>query len=344
MRGGFDRILIVKPSSLGDVIHSLPFLDVLRRGYPTSRIAWFVHENWAEVLHGHPDLDEVIPWSFQWRDLGALYRIFRHRRFDLAIDLQGLLRSGAIAYLSGAPSRIGFRNAREGASLFYTRKVSVPARPMHAVDRYLLIAEALGLDVRQARFRIPIQQGDEQAAESLLSARGLGAGDAFVVINAGARWRTKRWPIERFAQLAVRIRDKGMPVVLIGGKGDAAEAERMMGLAGASLISLVGQTGLRPLAAVLRRAQVMITNDSGPLHLAVAVGTPVIAIYGPTDPVRTGPYRSIQRDPGGNSSVIRRDLDCSPCLSRVCRVGDHGCMMGIDVDHVFDIVAKYVKV
>jgi lipopolysaccharide heptosyltransferase I len=336
----YERILIVKPSSLGDIIHSLPVLHALRLQFPKAHLAWFIHEKWADIVTGHPDLDETIPWSFRWDGLHELYRIFRRKRFDLAVDLQGLFRSGMISYLSGAKVRVGFKNGREGSVLFYTHKVDVPIHPMHALDRYLLVAKSLGAEVSKPISTIPISVQDEKAVDDLLKAVGLSNSRDYVVMNPTARWWTKRWPIERFAQLADLIQDSGLPVVLIGGESDIPEIQRLQILTRISPVSVAGRTSLKQLAAFLRRARLLITNDSGPMHLAVALGTPVVALFGPTDPVRTGPYQYLSLPI--MQTVIRKPVECSPCLSRSCRMGDHRCMMEIEVDDVFEVVKKAV--
>lgn len=336
-----QRILIIKPSSLGDVIHTLPVLHALRVKFPKAHLAWFIHEKWADIVRGHPDLDEMIPWSFRWGDLTDLFKMFRHKRFDLSVDLQGLFRSGFVSYLSGAPVRVGFRNGKEGSSLFYTHKVDVPSYPIHAVDRYLLMAEGLGAICHEPVFNIGLTWQDERAVDDLLMEGGILPSDRFIAMNPTARWLTKRWPMGRFMRLADQIQEMGIPVVLIGGREDLPEVERMRSQMRIKPVSVVGQTTLKQLSVLLKKAKLLVTNDSGPMHLAVAVGTPVVALFGPTDPVRTGPYG--YSSPSIMHTVIRKPVECSPCLSRSCRIGDHRCMMQIEVEEVFEVVKKCVN-
>jgi len=337
----FQRIIIIKPSSLGDIIHALPVLRALRIRFPKAHLAWFIHERWADVLSGHPDLDEIIPWSFRWSGLPELLRIFHKKKFDLAVDLQGLFRSGVISYLSGAKVRVGFKNGREGSALFYTHKVDVPAHPMHALERYLLVAKSLGATRTEPVCSIAISREDEQAVDDLLKTVGLSNSVLFVALNPTARWWTKRWPIERFAQLADLIQAAGFAVVLIGGEDDIPEIQRLQTLTRTFPVSVAGQTTIKQLAALLKRARLLVTNDSGPMHLAAAVGIPVVALFGPTDPVRTGPYRNLSLPI--THVVIRKPVECSPCLSRSCRVSDHRCMDGIEVAEVFEYSRKILK-
>jgi heptosyltransferase I len=336
----FQRILIIKPSSLGDIIHALPCLSALRTRFPKSYLAWFVNEKWANILEDHPDLDETIPWSFHWTGLMGLFRIFRRKKFDLAVDLQGLFRSGVISYLSGAQTRVGFRYGREGSALFYTDKVNVPTASTHAIDRYLLVAEYLGATSQSPASRMIISKQDDRVVEDLLKARGISGSQPFVAMSPTARWRTKRWPIERFAKVADQLQDSGMPAVLVGAHGDITEIERLRSLMKKPCISVAGEITLKQLAGLLKRARVLITNDSGPMHLAVSVGTPVVSLFGPTDPVRTGPYpRDLNQQPLMNT-IIRKPVECSPCLRRWCQVGDHRCMMQIEVEEVLESVKK----
>ena len=337
----FQRILIIKPSSLGDIIHSLPVLHSLRIRFPKAHLGWFIHERWANILSGHPDLNEIIPWSFRWSGLPRLLKVFRGKKFDLAVDLQGLFRSGVISYLSGAKVRVGFKNGREGSTLFYTHPVAVPINPMHALDRYLLVAKSLGAAQTEPVCIIPISREDEQTVNQLLKNIGLLDTQHFVAVSPTARWWTKRWPIDRFAQLTDLIQDSGFPVVLFGGESDIPEIQRLQALTRTSPLSVAGQTTLKQLAAFLKRSSLLITNDSGPMHLAAAVGTPVVALFGPTDPVRTGPYPHLS--PLIMHTIIRKPVECSPCLSKRCRVGDHRCMATIDVTEVFERSRKILS-
>jgi lipopolysaccharide heptosyltransferase II len=209
---------------------------------------------------------------------------------------------------------------------------------MHALDRYLLVAKSLGAEVSNPICSIPTSVQDEKAVDDLLKAVGLSNSRDYVAMNPTARWWTKRWPIERFAQLADLIQDSGFPVVLIGAESDIPEIQRLQSLTRRSPVSIAGRTSLKQLAAFLRRGRLVITNDSGPMHLAAALGTPVVALFGPTDPARTGPYRYLS--PSITHFVVRKPVECSPCLSRSCRMGDHRCMMQVEVEDVFENVKK----
>jgi heptosyltransferase-1 len=314
--GNDTSILFIKPSSLGDIIHALPTFAAIRRRFPRARIAWLVKQEWAGIVERVEGVDEVVavePGFFGW-----LSRVpaLRARRFDLAVDLQGLFRSGAMAWLSGARTRVGLAGAREGSAWFYTRTVSVPAADLHAVDRYLLIAKSLGAAVDRApEFRFRDLDQDRPAVARLLAGHGIQAGDVWIALNLSARWATKRWPLQSFARVAEGLAQEGLGrVVLIGGPDDGAEAEKMtqlMSRGSAAPVDLTGQTSVGLLPALLQSASLLVTNDSGPMHVAAAVGTPVVALFGPTNPMKTGPY-------GGQHLVLTSGVPCRPCYSRRC--------------------------
>jgi lipopolysaccharide heptosyltransferase I len=322
----YRRILLIKPSSLGDIVHALPTLAALRQRFPQAHIAWLVKRQWAALLERAEGLDRV--WPVGPGLAGWLSEIPRLRaeRFDLAVDLQGLLRSGLMGRLAGCPERIGFANGREGSPVFYTRRVAVPASEMHAVDRYLLAADALGA-ARPAtpQFRFAIPAADRAMVADALGRAGVKAGSPWIAMNVSARWPTKRWPAASFAAVADRLRTDGAgPVVLIGGPDDRADARAVASQARpAAIADLTGQTPLGLLPALLQSASVLLTNDSGPMHVAAAVGTPVVALFGPTSEVRTGPY-------GEPHLVLTHRIPCSPCFSRRCANAiERECLTGI---------------
>jgi len=342
-----QRVLIVKPSSFGDIVHSLPFLHVLRRGLPRAHVAWMVSRANAGLLEGHPEIDELVIFERErWGgvtdfcrsvpELAAFVRGLRRRAFDLVVDLQGLFRSGLLTRLSGAPRRVGFAAAREMSHLFYTDRVHVSDPEMHAVERYLLVARALGLDTDGApTFVVPVGEDDRRFAAERLDEMNPD-GTAVVVMLPSSRWVTKRWPGEHFAALADRVtRELDARVLFLGGVGDVPLVESIRGAMKSPAPSLVGRTTLRQSAALLERADAVVANDSGPMHLAVALGRPVVALYGPTSPGRTGPY-------GGNVRLVRTRCDCAPCFKSDC--DRHECMRDISVDEVFDALRHLMEV
>ncbi len=328
------RILLIKPSSLGDIIHALPTFDALRRRFPEAELSWFVKAEWAGILERVIGLDRVWPvgrgLSAWLREIGRL----RDHRFDLVVDLQGLFRSGAAAWLSGCGLRMGFANGREGSALCYTHRIAVPDPDLHAVERYLLVAQALGCPAAVPAFPLHPLEADRGMVHTLLGRHGVRAGTQWVGLHVSARWPTKRWPLASFVAVARALREDGLQVVVIGATSERPEAQEVAAATGA--IDLTGETSLAVLPAVLERAACLVTNDSGPMHIAAAMGTPVVALFGPTSPVRTGPY-------GAGHLVMRTALPCQPCFSRSCRNQvPLECLTSIDPEQVIHAVRAAV--
>ncbi len=328
------RILLIKPSSLGDIVHTLPVVSAIKAQWPGSHMTWLVKRQWAGLVERVEGIDRV--WSVDptvrsWITQGLALRA---ERFDLAIDLQGLFRSGILARLSGAPMRIGFANGREGSPWFYTHRVSVPDSDIHAVDRYLLLAGALGASLpRQPRFAFRLLDEDLMVVRALFQRHDRSIDKPWVAMNVGARWLTKRWPLASFAAVADQLYESHRaPVVIIGSADDRLNADRLQSLMKCPCINLSGEVPLRCLAALLSKATVMITNDSGPMHIAAACGVPVVAMFGPTSATRTGPY-------GAGHHVLTSQVSCSPCFSRVCRHDpEMECLKRITPARVADVV------
>jgi heptosyltransferase I len=309
----YHHILLIKPSSLGDIVHAMPTCAAIRRTYPKARLTWLVKRQWASLVERIDGVDRVWPVKSTLKGWLSQVPALRTEGFDLVVDLQGLFRSAAIGWLGGSPLLVGFENGREGSPWFYSRRVPVPQSEMHAVDRYLLVAKAVGAaesDTPEFRFRIPPTDYDE--VDRLLIRSGVTPGTSWVAMNVSARWPTKRWPAESFAEVADRMLQEGYgAVVMIGGPDERAEVAAVSGMMKTPAIDLAGATTVGLLPALLSKASLLITNDSGPMHVAAAVGTPVVALFGPTSAVRTGPY-------GVGHGVLTGKVPCSPCFSRTC--------------------------
>lgn len=340
------RILLIKLSSAGDIVHALPVLAGLRWRWPKAHIAWLVSTSFAELLEGHPDLDEVISfdrqrfgrlgrrWSATRRFAEFCWRLWA-RRFDLVVDLQGLFRSGFLSLVSGAPVRIGLAEAREFAGTFYTRRLASRPPHQHAVDRYYRAAGPLGFAHRPIRFPLAIKEADRAEAAGLLRQAGL-EGRRFAALAVGARWETKRWPAERFAELADALADRyALASVLTGSAADYAVGEEVCRLSTSGPLNLAGRTRWRHLLGLLEMASLVVTNDSGPMHLAAALGRPLVAVLGPTNPTRTGPY-------GRPQAVLRRNLPCSPCYLRTLQSCPyaHTCLRDLPAEEVLAAVDR----
>lgn len=313
MMSDYRHILLVKPSSLGDIVHAMPTCAAIRRAYPEARLTWLVKREWAGLVERIEGVDQVWPVESTLKGWLSQIAPLRAERFDLVVDLQGLFRSAAIGWLSGAPLLVGFANGREGSPWFYSRRVSVPQSEMHAVDRYLLVAEAVGaVKADQPEFRFRIPQADHDEVDRLLSRSGVTPETSWVAMNVSARWPTKRWPAASFAEVADRLQQEGWgAVVMIGGPADRADVAAVIEKMKTLAINLAGASTVGLLPALLSKASLLITNDSGPMHIAAAAGTRVVALFGPTSAVRTGPY-------GVGHSVLTGHVPCRPCFSRTC--------------------------
>lgn len=337
----FARVLLIKPSSLGDIVHALPVLHGLRCRYPHAHVAWLVGTSFVPLLADHPALSEVIPFDRRhygrvgrsWpatRDFLRFLRELRSRRFDLVIDLQGLFRSGLLTRATGAKVRIGFADARELAWMAYTHRLPAAAGDVHAVDRNRQTLALLGVEEGPAVFDLALQPQERAAAGGLLAAAGIQPDEPFLAVLPGARWETKQWPPERFGGTINQIADQvGVRSVLLGGAEERVLCDQIAEICLKTPVNLAGRTGLRELIALIERAAVVLCHDSGPMHVAAALKRPLVCISGPTNPRRTGPY-------GQPEAVIRLDLPCSPCYLRrlsQCR-HEHRCMRELEVEAV----------
>ncbi len=338
------RVLIIKPSSLGDIVHALPVLDQLRRAWPTAHIAWLIGKPFAGLLAGHRQIDELIPFDRArygriWRDPAAAADFarfvlsLRRRRFELVIDLQGLIRSAMLGVLSGARWRVGFTDAREGAVLFYSHKSGPAEGAQHAVDRNLFLLKTLDIDPQPPRFGLAVSADHRRTARQLLHAARKPDGSALIALVPGARWASKRWPVECWAELADRITDSHLGTcVLLGGPDERSLANRIAAAARTPIANLAGTTSLPELLAVIEQVDAVVCNDSGPMHLAAALDKPTVALFGPTNPARTGPYSPAAR-------VLRIELDCSPCYRRACPLGHQRCLRDLGPQRVCEALA-----
>ncbi|MBX9791294.1 MAG: lipopolysaccharide heptosyltransferase II [Pirellulales bacterium] len=317
----FSRILIIKPSAVGDVVHTLPLLVKLRRRYPAAQIDWFITPENAELVRAHPALSNIVLFPRrQYARFGTsptatlgvvrLLAELRRAHYDLVVDVHGQARSAVFALATGAKCRVGYERAREWAWLAYSHRVPVPTMDCHAVDRYLGLSDVLNLDRDPPDFTICLPPAVDERANELLAGEGL-IGQRYSVISPSTTWETKFWSPEHFGEVARHLSARGLRVLVVGAPSER-ERCRMVAEQCPGAIDLAGRTSLGVLAAVMRQAAICVTNDSGTMHLAAALGRPFVSVFGPTNPVRTGPY---QRP----DAVVRLDLECSPCLLRKLR-------------------------
>jgi lipopolysaccharide heptosyltransferase I len=366
----FRKILLIKLSAVGDVIHTIPLLNALRQRYRSAQIDWLVTPPIAELLRHNPAISNVIQftrddWSKPWTltpfvNYARLAAKLRASVYDLVVDMHGQFRTAVLVLATGAPVRIGFdrprasvwdasprsfpaearkhawQGAREGSWLAYTHHILVPTLDVHAVDRYLSVAPMLGLEVEQPDFSFPIPQAASTSIDALLRERGV-AGAPLLALAPGTIWETKHWGAGKFAEVARHFLSQGFAVTLMGSGRERAVCEEVARLAPGAL-DFAGETSLPELAALIRRSVISVTNDSGPMHLAVALDRPVVSIFGPTDPVWIGPY-------GRAGAVLQAGVPCSPCLLRQlnrCRYG-HACMQEVSAGAVIERIEHLLR-
>jgi lipopolysaccharide heptosyltransferase I len=349
MSGSNMNLLLIKPSSLGDLIHAIPVVLAIKNIHPNCKITWLVNATFAPLVHLVPGVDEVLIFDRgAWKEkrnffqnlkkMGTLIHTLRARKFDTVLDLQGLFRSGLLAFLTGAPKRLGLDTAREGSRFFYTEIVNTVGKT-HALDKNMSTLTALfPKSLPQVHFKLCIPEEIHNKVSTLL--KELHCPEPFCVLAPGARWLSKKWPSDHFFTLAKKIHTElKKTVILIGDPSDQEEwASHLQGQNPVpGIFSLLGKTTLIEVTEIIRRAEFLICNDSGPMHLAVALGTKVFALMGPTAPSKTGPYR--------NAEVIRLDLQCSPCLERICPRTDkpQECLKEISPEQVLASLSLNIK-
>lgn len=310
------KILILKPSSLGDVVQALPVLRLLKHHLPASEIHWWIDSGLAPLLEGDPDLAGVVRFERKrwaspphWPEMLRSIAGMRAQKFDWVIDLQGLARSGAFAWLANGQLLAGLDEAREGARGFYDIIVPRASFHTHAVDWYLAVLPHLGVPVHHDFVWLP----ERPIAAAAIEAKWPADGARWIALQPGARWLNKRWPAEHFAELTPLLAAEFPQArfAIFGSTDERPLGEIIARATPERCLNLAGQTSLPEMIEWLRRCELMVTNDTGPMHVAAALGKPVIAICGPTDPRRTGPY-------GQHERVAQTKLPCVPCLKSRC--------------------------
>ena len=329
------KILILKPSSLGDVIQALPVLRLLKRHLPAGEIFWWIDSALAPLLEGDPDLTGVVRFERQrwasprhWPEMLRSLRWMREQNFDWVIDLQCLARSGAFAWLANGKFLIGLDEVREGARGFYDVAVRRASFHTHAVDWYLAVLPRLGVPVHKNFQWLPERPAVAAAVQSKWPARNA----RWIALQPGARWDNKRWPAEHFAALVRALAQKfpDTRFAVLGTAEDQPIGETIARAEPLRCLNLCGQISLLEMVEWLRRCELMVTNDTGPMHVAAALGKPLVALFGPTEPRRTGPYGHLE-------NVLRLDLPCSPCLKSHCTFEKpEECLKAISPAQVFE--------
>ena len=335
-----NRILIVSVNWLGDLLFMTPAIRALRRAHPKSHIACLVPPRGLDLLRGNPHLDEVIPLEEerglrQWRNWGPLLRRLREERFDAAYLFHRSFSRTLLAWAAGIPARIGYRTWKRGWLLTVPVE-PVPKDSLHKADWFLRVLQADGIEPDGPQYEAGVLPEDSETADRLLREWRINPREKIVALHAGANWRLKRWPAGQFAQLADALAERyGARLLFVGAEEDRPLILGILARMRSSAFVAAGRTTFRQLGALLARMSLLISNDSGPLHLGIAVGTPVVALFGPTDPVLTGP-------PAGSQAVtLFGSVGCPvPCYRLHCPV--NLCMQQITVGQVLEAAGKFL--
>lgn len=325
-----SRVLVVKLSSIGDVLHAFPAVSALRRRFPEAHLAWAVDWRMKDLVAAHPAVDEILTLGQpraavnssrpRLRDYFALARRVRRRNFDLVLDMQGLLKSSLVTFNSKARWRIGFGNGRIGNRWAINVRLPEPQRPIHAIDHLCLFAELLGADPDAHEFELALAPADQAFAQAFLQDLREGSGP-MVAILPGSAWETKRWPEEYLAEVAAALESQmDARFVIIGHRADRRAARVIADRLKHPALVAAGEATLMQSSALTRLCDLVIGGDTGVTHIAAALGAPTVAIHGPTDPRVTGPRGPLVR-------FVVNEQDCWPCRKRHC--DDWECMLDI---------------
>jgi len=336
------KVLILKPSSLGDVVQALPVLRLLKLHQPEAQVFWWLDAGLAPLLEGDADLAGIIPFDRRrwaspryWGEAGRSLREIRGQKFDWVIDLQSLARSAIVAWLADGAFTIGLQDGREGAPALYDVSVPRPTPLTHAVDWYLEVLPRLHVPVHRHFVWLP-----ERPAVAAALREKWDPGEArWVAVLPGARWENKRWPIGHFVE-AVRLCAANFPdarFAILGSGSERALGEELAEAAPGRCLNLAGGASLLEMIEWLRLCEVTVSNDTGPMHVAAALGKPVVALFGPTEPRRTGPYGQVER-------ALQFHAPCAPCMKSYCRVDDKlVCLHRITPQTVADRVGQALR-
>lgn len=344
-----NKILIIRLSAIGDVVHCLPTLDILRRNFPSALISWAVDELSANLLEGHPYLDQVIvvpaysldrrlkkfsTFPQALREVKSLSKRLKEEKFDLVLDLHGLLKSGLVSYFTKAPLRLLHPLGRDFSHLFATHRVPKISSSPHVVENYLDTVRYLGLEVDRVNFPLGIGREEKDFAHRFLQAGQIKKDRLLIGLNPGASRFNKQWSPEKFALLGDELIKKyNCQIIIFGSPSDLSLVRGIASQMKNRPILAGGKTTLKELAALLGECALLVSGDTGPLHIAVAVQVPVVALFGPTDYQYSGPYTD-------KKQIITNHLPCAPCFGKGKCSKDTACIKNITVKQVLDGVKK----
>jgi len=340
-----NNILIIRLSAIGDVVFASPLIAALKRSYPDSRLSWLAEPAAAPLLQHHSDLDEVIIWPKSdwkqlwkknsyidlWREVSRFRRELKRRRFDTVLDLQGLLKSAVLGWISGARERIGL-GSREGSHWLMTRVIARDGDADRIGSEYLYLGKQLGLATDGFEMQLELGESDDRFVTQLLETEGMSTG--YLVVCPFTTRPQKHWFEVRWSALILRLKQEfGLPLIMLGGPGDRDAADRISQTLGEGFLDLTGKTGLTEAAALIRQATLVVGVDTGLTHMGLAFATPTVALFG-----STCPYLQTTRD---NAVVLYHKLNCSPCRRSPTCDGEFSCMAEISVE---EVVATTLKI
>ncbi|MBI5190012.1 MAG: lipopolysaccharide heptosyltransferase II [Nitrospirae bacterium] len=321
-----EKILVRATNWVGDVVMSMPAVTAIRKNFPGSHITVLVKPPMHELFVGNPAVNEIIVFDRKGEYRGPagiarLARELRRRRFDRAILLQNAFEAALITFLANIPVRMGYNTDGRGILLNMGVKVSEETRRKHQVFYYLDMLDALGIKAGYSAPKLYVGKPESEWAAGLLKSHGITSRDLIAGINPGAQYGVaKRWHPERFGQVADSLAKKdGAKVIIFGGHGDIATAGAVQASMKGQALNLAGKTTIRELMALIKNCRLFITNDTGPMHIAAALGVPTLAVFGSTDHIATAPH-------GNGHKVVREPVNCSPCLKRTCPDKSYICM------------------
>lgn len=342
------EILIIRLSSIGDVIHCTPVARSLKDAWPDCRITWMVGGVSADLLQGNPDIDEIMIWSREqfelhlrefnfraaWKMWHDLKNQLKDRHFYAVLDIHGLFLTGMIAKLAKTKKRIGLRGAKELNSLFMTETGEACSK--HITDKYLAVLACLGIQTVNHQMRLVVPEDSRQFARTLLQEHAVFPQEKIAVFILGTTWVTKNWPVAFFIETA-KLLSQDFRIILCGGKAERAMGEEVREKAGVHVMNAIGRTSLLEMAAIIEHASVVVSGDTGPLHMAGALDIPTVSLFGPTDPAIYAPR-------GERHEILFGTLPCSYCHKRRCPKGERVCMESITPEavaqKVYTVVAK----
>lgn len=343
------KVLIVKISSLGDILHAFPAVSLIAETLENPEIDWLVNPVFAPVLKYHSGVSGVI--GFPRKDLASplsfplsfinLLREIREKKYDLVFDFQGLLRSALFAWFARSYGVAGFAETRErAAKIFYSGRITIEPQYVHAVEKNVrLVSKILGIDFKVPENPLPVVDEFRRMAEKTALSAGILGTDICLGVAPGARWESKRWPPEFFIEVLkkVLLTVPSAKIILFGTSDDLIPASKIeSACASSNVINLCAKTKLGEFVEFIRMCRCFLSNDSGPMHLSAALGVPVVALFGPTDPEKTGPYCK-------NRVVFQADKSCIKCFKRYCYAQNFSCHGSIDSVAVADEIISILK-